>query len=49
MKATLLALFVTALSFQAFAQSPSMSEGRFCEDRLNKNFVKKNKYFENLK
>ena len=41
MKATLLALFVTALSFQAFAQSPSMSEGRFCADRLNKNFVKK--------
>ena len=40
MKSILLALFVTAVSFQTFAQSPSKSEGRFCADRLDKKFVK---------
>jgi hypothetical protein len=41
MKLTLLVIAAITLSFQAFAQSPSMSEKRFCSDRLDKNFVKK--------
>jgi len=41
MKLTFLALSVIIFSFQAIAQSPSMSEQRFCADRLDKNFVKK--------
>ena len=44
MKVTLPNLLIFAsivFNFQAIAQSPSMSESRFCSDRVDKNFVKK--------
>jgi hypothetical protein len=40
MKVTLLALAALVCSFEALAQTPSMSEDRFCSDRQEKSFIK---------
>jgi hypothetical protein len=40
MKKTLIALTLTACSFQVFSQAPSQNEERFCRDREDSNFVK---------